>query len=542
MEHGITADEMKYRAGGASRRNLGNNNELENESGSVGPGDFGRTAFMWFAWNSLFAVILTAGTFACYQLPSFKNDCETDNPGNCIVEESSDFSVAWIIPIIFMVLLFGGFMKLSIPIFTSKFIRRTLFKGTPSTKAVNAQGNPVIKLRTTMWAWLVLLALIAQTITLTVVASTVIDDRCRPESIARAKAEGLANFVTRFFGSFAYGAQNNWDYNLVNFVSLFNPRYWLWITLSLAIIYSMMSMTGEQVKKAKQAYKTGKQTALKAGKSASAASREGLKAGAKAFGTTPMTGALGKGGGNAVKPGSKKQQMLREKRDAMMPTVAKVAATGHKGAQATMQKTYPQTALGAKGAATRARVKAITALAEKEKAAQKLQSAARGRAVRAPLQTAKTQAAAAAAFQSAGAQKAATAKMQAGAAAFAGAGKRKPSDVLAAARKAKAQQDAVLKIQQAQRARVGGAAKQMAMKSQSPVNVKNRVAAYNGGRRPASAASRVRTRPGSAIQKARSRRPHSGPTSRTLELADNRSPSQRGPRPVKKVYKDRFKG
>ena len=185
--------------------------------------------------------------------------------------------------------------------------------------------------------------------------------------------------MTSFFGSFAYGAQNNWDYNLVNFVSLFNPRYWLWITLSLAIIYSMLSMTGEQVKQAKKAYKAGKQTAFNAGKSASAASRQGLKSGAKAFATTPMTGikvsqrvgALGKGGG--VKPSSKKQQMLREKRDVMMPTVAKVAATGHKGAQATMQKTYPQTALGAKGAATRARVKAITALAEKEKAAQKEQ-------------------------------------------------------------------------------------------------------------------------------------------------------------------------
>ena len=181
-----------------------NNNELENESGSVGPGDFGRTAFMWFAWNSLFAVIMTAGTFACYQLPSFKTIVKQilDNPGNCIAEERSEFSVVWIIPVIFSVLLFGGFMKISIPIFTSKFIRRTLFKGTPSTKAVNAQGNPVIKLRTTMWAWLVLLALIAQTITLTVVASTVIDDRCRPESIARAKAEGGCKFCDEFFWKF----------------------------------------------------------------------------------------------------------------------------------------------------------------------------------------------------------------------------------------------------------------------------------------------------------------------------------------------------
>jgi hypothetical protein len=457
-----------------------NNNDLENESGSVGPGDFGRTAFMWFAWNSLFAVIMTVGTFACYQLPSFKNDCETDtdNPGNCIAEESSEFSVMWIIPVIISVLLFGGFMKLSIPIFTSKFIRRTLFKGTPSTKAVNAQGNPVIKLRTTMWAWLVLLALIAQTITLTVVASTVIDDRCRPESIARAKAEGVANFVTRFFGSFAYGAQNNWDYNLVNFVSLFNPRYWLWITLSLAIIYSMMSMTGEQVKKAKQAYKTGKQTALKAGKSASAASRQGLKAGAKAFATTPM----------------------------------------------------------------KTRGKRVLEAAQKANATIKLQSAARGRAVRAPLQTAKTQAAAAAAFQSAGAQKAATAKMQAGAAAFAGAGKRgtRPKGaVLAAAQKAKVQLDQkerqkkIEAFSQRVKERKGQEAmtrlaqqKAQAIKAKRPaspvppirpppprpssapassrgtVSVSNRVAAINGGRQPASAAGR-RPRPVSAKAKAR---------------------------------------
>lgn len=512
-----TAPPVKQpRPGPGFRVNINNLSNLENESGNVGAGDYGRTAFMWFALNSVVAVIMAATTFACYQLPAFKENCKSvlDDPDNCVESESGQYSVFWLVPIIISTLLFGvGFMRISLPLFSPRFIRRSLFKGTPSA-LINKNGMPVIKLRTTYIAWAVLALLIGQTIMITVMSATVIDKRCNPPTIAKAAEAKLANFVTRGMGGLAYGSQNNFGFNLVNIVSIFNPRYWLWITITFAIIYSLLSMTGAQQKAFKAAYKTGKETALKAGKTAIVASGKGLKAGAKAFATTPMTGikvsqrvgALGKGGGNVVKPGSKKQRSTNydyKQEEVAMPTVAK-----------------------------------NTALAETEKAAQKLQSAARGRAVRARLQTAKRQATAAAAFQSTG--------------------------DTATAQKPKAQldqekaQQTVLKIEAAQKARKRrtaflSAAKEKQIRNanlaalkakrppvppirppprpapasprSAPTSVRQMAAAAQA-RRPASAAGAARP------VRARSGRPLSAPPAH-VRLAAQRSPSQRGERPVR---------
>jgi hypothetical protein len=533
------------RPGPGFRVNINNLSNLENESGNVGAGDYGRTAFMWFALNSVVAVIMAATTFACYQLPAFKENCKSvlDDPDNCVESESGQYSVFWLVPIIISTLLFGvGFMRISLPLFSPRFIRRSLFKGTPSA-LINKNGMPVIKLRTTYIAWAVLALLIGQTIMITVMSATVIDKRCNPPTIAKAAEAKLANFVTRGMGGLAYGSQNNFGFNLVNIVSIFNPRYWLWITITFAIIYSLLSMTGAQQKAFKAAYKTGKETALKAGKTAIVASGKGLKAGAKAFATTPMTGikvsqrvgALGKGGGNVVKPGSKKQRSTNydyKQEEVAMPTVAK-----------------------------------NTALAETEKAAQKLQSAARGRAVRAraPLQTAKTQAAAAAAFKSAGAQQAATAKRQAGAAAFAGAaGQAQAASVLQKAarrkianRQAGERQQKIDAFSQRVRERKGKDAmtrlaqqKAQAIKAKRPpitppsprpsyappssrgkVSVRQRAKEYNELMRMRAKSPRPASAAGAARPRARSGKPLTGPAN--VRLAANRSSSQRGSRPVK---------
>jgi hypothetical protein len=231
-----------------SLNNEANNksNTLRDETYNISNGDYGQTAFMWFAFNSVFAVVMSVTTFACYQLPAFKKNCESDqqDPNKCVKSDSSGYSVLWLMPIILCTLLFGvGYMKTSLPFFSPNFIRKSLFRYIP---VANKHGNSVLKLRTTNYTWAMLAVLIIQTLLITVMSETVIDERCNSASILKATEAQLANPVTRTLGRLAYGAQNNWGFDIVNFYSVFNPRYWLWFSLAFAIYYSYRAMTPAQ--------------------------------------------------------------------------------------------------------------------------------------------------------------------------------------------------------------------------------------------------------------------------------------------------------
>ena len=194
-------------------------------------GDYGNLVFFFLALNATIALIMTFGTISCYLLPSFKDNCEGND---CIKNETTQWSIIWLVPKVVFVILVGGYMGI-IP-FRTTILRRETVLNSPVT---------TLKKRLTFWGWVTLVFVLVQTIALTILSSSVIDDRCHPKSLERARKEGRGNMVTRNLGFLSHGAQNNFGYNLVNAVSIINPRYLLWITILFCFIFGLLSMSGK---------------------------------------------------------------------------------------------------------------------------------------------------------------------------------------------------------------------------------------------------------------------------------------------------------
>jgi hypothetical protein len=278
---------------------LGN---LNNEEHMALPGDFGKTAFAWMALNSAMVAILTGSTFACYQMPAFKDNCTIDMnaspPEKCVEDDRGGFNLLWPLPFILALMLTFSYFGRTFIFFTPQFTRRMFFRAIKvnTEEIVEADGTRKfqVKLRTTIWAWILLATLIGITIFMTVMSATIIDKRCSRVSREKSEETGTANFFTRNLAWLAHGINSNFGYETFNVRSFLNPYYWTILSIVMATIYSFFAMTGAQKKKTKEAYRIAKERGVAAARaSARVTGAVGVAAAREAGARARVAGAAG---------------------------------------------------------------------------------------------------------------------------------------------------------------------------------------------------------------------------------------------------------
>jgi hypothetical protein len=516
---------------------LGN---LSNEEKMAFPGDFGKTAFAWMALNSVMVAVLTGSTFACYQMPAFKDNCTIDMnaspPEKCVEDDRGGLNLLWPLPFILALLLTFSYLGRTFIIFTPQFTRRMLFRATKvnTEEIVEADGTKKVqvKLRTTLWAWILLATLIGTTIFMTVMSATIIDKRCSRVSREKSEETGTANFFTRNFAWLAHGINSNFGYETFNVRSFINPYYWTILSIVMATIYSFFAMTGAQKKEAKEAYKIAKErgaaAAKRAGASARVAGAAGVAAGSAAYAKS-RTGAAALAAGRVARGQARRmplasgsatrkinspfsQQALKAKAKQRNPRQKGAVLAAAQKAKADLDAQKMQAGASAVGGAAKAtwalpppeappsspealpppeapppakapppphQKGAVLAAAQKAQAILKIQSAQRGRAARAKIEAPPPPAKAPPTSPP-------TRRTLKRRAISAGIAKQRRAEIRANAAKAAA----------AKAANAAKAATAIAATSKA-ASVKNTVAAFNGGRRrqPASARSVSINRP-----------------------------------------------
>ena len=250
MNQGITAAEEKNRAGGASRRNPGN----KNNNDDIPPDDFGRYAMRSLAINAIALFLTNASVFACYQLPQLKENCAITDTENCVEEEGLEFSFIWMIPLVLAVLHFSWLTNLIIiPFVSPNWWRRLHFKSTEvGSGKQNEYGNEIMtrRWRATLIGWGMVVLALGITITTLVMSVEVVEKRCNPSARAQLKDTDSYNFFYDQLGRLAYNMTNNYGYSFMNFMSWFNPKYYIYGSMIFSIIFMGLATTPEMKRQA----------------------------------------------------------------------------------------------------------------------------------------------------------------------------------------------------------------------------------------------------------------------------------------------------
>lgn len=225
-----------------------------NNNDDIPPDDFGRYAMRSLAINAVALFLTNASVFACYQLPQLKENCAITDTENCIEEEGSEFSFIWMIPLILAVLHFSWLTNRRIvPFVSPNWWRRLHFKSTEvGSEKQNEYGNEIMtrRWRATLIGWGMVVLALGITITTLVMSVEVVEKRCNPSARAQLKNTDSYNFFYDQLGRLAYNMTNNYGYSFMNFMSWFNPKYYVYGSMIFSIIFMGLATTPEMKRQA----------------------------------------------------------------------------------------------------------------------------------------------------------------------------------------------------------------------------------------------------------------------------------------------------